>query len=313
MKYSKYILGGVLLLLLITLACSNSGVQHAVVIPQKTMEVKAIVKPHHPSVAFKKYWYAGEAEISSYTLEQARYGQLRSGNAVLIYVTEDFLPKIQVKADQSDAKNIPVLKLNTTKSFLTGIYPYSIMQSTFYPIVDTKHAIKVSSSMQEWCGHVYAQLNNRKEFEMISHSYFQGEADQEFTLTKVTLENELWNKIRIRPETLPIGTLDIIPSLEFCRLKHKEIKAYTATALLKQSTASSSYELTYPTLKRTLKINFTTAFPHEILGWEETFNSGFGVHAQQLTTKATLKKQMKSPYWNKNSNKDVVLRDALGL
>lgn len=313
MKYSKYILGGILLMLLITLACSNSEAQHSVVIPQKTMEAKTIDKPHHPSEAFKKYWYAGEAEISSYTLEQARYGQLRSGNAVLIYVTEDFLPKIQVKANQSNTKNIPVLKLNASKNFLTGIYPYSIMQSTFYPIADTKHALKVSSSMQEWCGHVYAQLNNREEFEMISHSYFQGEADQQFTLAKVTLENELWNKIRIRPEALPVGTLDIIPSLEFCRLKHKEIKAYTATALLKKGTTSSSYELTYPTLQRTLKINFNTAFPHEILGWEETFDSGFGVHAQQLTTKATLKKQIKSPYWNKNSNKDVVLREALGL
>jgi hypothetical protein len=28
---------------------------------------------------FKKYWYAGEAEITSYTLKQARYGEMRTG------------------------------------------------------------------------------------------------------------------------------------------------------------------------------------------------------------------------------------------
>ncbi|MGB2232526.1 MAG: septum formation inhibitor Maf, partial [Flavobacteriaceae bacterium] len=77
--------------------------------------------------AFKKYWFAGAAEISSYTLTQSRYGELRSGDAVLIYVTEDFLPNTQVKANNSGENTIKVLKLNATKNFKTGIYPYSIM------------------------------------------------------------------------------------------------------------------------------------------------------------------------------------------
>ena len=42
------------------------------------------------SQEFKGYWYAGKAEVSSYKLEQARYGEIREGNAVLVYVTEDF-------------------------------------------------------------------------------------------------------------------------------------------------------------------------------------------------------------------------------
>ena len=78
------------------------------------------------STAFKKYWYAGKAEITSYKLEQARYGELRNGKAVLIYVTEPFSADKQVKADQNAPSNISVLKLNSTKKFLTGIYPYSI-------------------------------------------------------------------------------------------------------------------------------------------------------------------------------------------
>ena len=34
---------------------------------------------------FNAYWYAGKAEITSYSLQQARYGELRDGHAVLIF------------------------------------------------------------------------------------------------------------------------------------------------------------------------------------------------------------------------------------
>ncbi|GAA3612575.1 septum formation inhibitor Maf [Flavivirga amylovorans] len=261
------------------------------------------------SKEFKSYWYAGEAEISSYKLEQARYGEIRNGQAVLIYVTEDFLPKTQVKADGQNASNVPVLKLNATKKFNTGIYPYSIMQSTFYPVSNNKHAIKTSSSMQEWCGHVYSQLNNKELFEIMSHSYFEGEADKSFNLDKAILENELWTQLRIAPKSLPIGNIEIIPSFEYSRLRHVPLKAYKATAVL----ANGTYSLNYPDLNRTLAIHFSPNFPYDILGWEETFKSGFGSNAKELTTKATKLKTIKSAYWEKNHNKDEILRDTLQL
>ncbi|GAA4977171.1 septum formation inhibitor Maf [Algibacter aquimarinus] len=261
----------------------------------------SIKQPTKTTPEFKAYWYAGEAEISSYKLEQARYGEMREGTAVLVYVTEDFLPEIQVKADYQNPENIPVLKLNATKKFNTGIYPYSIMQSTFYPVSNNQHAIKVSSSIQEWCGHVYAQLNNREQFEIMSHSYFEREADERFKIDKTILENELWTKLRINPELLPTGNLQIVPSLEYTRLRHKTIKAYKATATLN----TGVYTINYPSLNRTLTIHFNSNFPHDILSWEETIGN--------QTTKATKLKTIKSPYWNKNSNKDQVLRDTLQL
>src|SRR5690606_16867010 len=138
---------------------------------------------------FKDYWFDGQAEITSYTLEQERYGEMREGSAVLIYVTEDFLPEIQVKANQASENNTTVLKLNKTKNYFTGIYPYSIMTSVFYPIETRDHAIKVTTSVQEWCGHTYIQLHNRNDFEIRSHSYFEGEADQLFSLNKIFLED----------------------------------------------------------------------------------------------------------------------------
>jgi hypothetical protein len=269
-----------------------------------------IIKEAQPlSEAFKTYWYSGEAEITSYILEQARYGEIREGKAVLIFVTEDFLPNIQVKADQLHPENISVLKLNATKNFNTGIYPYSVMHSTFFPIANNQHALKVSSSMQEWCGHVYTQLNNRNDFEINSYSYFQSEADKSFNLDKAILENEIWTQLRLNPKLLPIGNLKIIPSFEYIKFSHITFKAYNATATLTNNT----YTISYPELDRILTINFNSEFPYEISGWEETFKSGFGSNTKLLTTKATKLLSIKSPYWNKNKNKDEVLRKTLQL
>lgn len=262
-----------------------------------------------PSPEFKDYWYAGEAELSSYKLEQARYGELRDGTVVLVYVTEDFLPKEQVKADYYNKANTSVLKLNATKKFNTGVYPYSIMQSTFYPVSNDQHAIKVSCSVQEWCGHVYSQLNNREQFEVTGHSYFASEGDQDFSLDKTILENELWAQLRIDPQSLPTGDLSIIPSMEFIRLKHIPMKAYNAIAVL----SGGEYIISYPELGRTLSISFNSEFPFDILGWEDSYRDGYGANAKTLTTKATKMKTIKSPYWNKNSNADEVLRETLQL
>ena len=258
---------------------------------------------------FTNYWYAGEAEISSYKLEQARYGEIREGSAVLIYVTEDFLPNKQVKADNRNPDNISVLKLNATKNFITGIYPYSIMQSTFYPVANNKHAIKVSASIQEWCGHVYTQLNNKEQFEITSHSYFENEADEHFKLEKSILENELWIQLRVNPKSLPTGELQIIPAFEFTRLRHIAIKAYKANAVLTDNT----YSITYPDLNRTLCIEFNTNFPYQILAWEETFNSGYGANSRVLRTKATKIKTIKSAYWKRNNIVDENIRETLQL
>ena len=278
-------------------------------ITETKIQAKTTIPAQKLSEQFKDYWYAGEAEISSYKLEQARYGEMRDGRAVLVFVTEDFLDEVQVKADNYSMDNIPVLKLNATKKFNTGIYPYSIMQSTFYPVANNKHAIKISTSIQEWCGHVYAQLNNRDDFQIISHSYFQSEADQNLMLKKTITENEIWTQLRINPQSLPIGAIEVIPSLEFLRLKHGKFQAIKANAKLDKGT----YSLYYPDIDRTLTINFSEAFPYSVLGWEETYRDGYGPNAKKMTTKATKIKTLKSAYWAKNSNTDEALSESLGL
>lgn len=276
----------------------------------KKEEKKAI--PRTLSKEFKDYWYNGKAELTSYSLMQERYGEIRQGTAVTIFVAEDFLPDAQVKANNASEENISVLKLNQMKNFNTGIYPYSIMSSTFSPITNTGHPLKVSNGVQEWCGQVYMQLNNRDNFEIESHSYFEGEADQKLSLPKTWLENEIWNLIRINPEELPTGDAMIIPSFEYLRLRHKKIKQHNAFASLKQGDSITIYTLNYPDIQRQLMIFFNSAFPYEIEKWEEV-NAADQNDTLRLKTTATKIKRTRSTYWNQNSNEFAHLRDSLGL
>ncbi len=49
---------------------------------------------------FWSHWGDGKAELDGYALTQPRYGELREGTAVLIFVTEDFSDSLtRVKAD----------------------------------------------------------------------------------------------------------------------------------------------------------------------------------------------------------------------
>ncbi len=300
-------------LVILLSSCKEKPESNSDTLAMSTTEIKTEAPKKELSEEFKDYWYNGTAEITSYNLEQARYGEMRAGSAVLIYVTEPFLPGAQVKADNSNKSNVPVLKLNTTKNYITGIYPYSIMTTSFYPVHDNQHALKVSFSAQEWCGHVYAQLNNKDDFEIMSHSYFESEGDQNYQIKKAVLENEIWNKIRVNPKNLPIGEINMIPSLEFIRTTHEEFKAYKAITSLTEKDGINTYEINYPQLERTLKIMFENKFPYVIESWTDTFHDGFGDNKKVLTSKATRINRITTPYWQQKSNKDLSLRDSLGL
>ena len=274
----------------------------------------------YPVANFGDHWYQGQAEISSYTLEQARYGEIKPGTAVLVFVTEPFSKGKQVKLDDPSRNPddaVSVLKLNYVKKFTTGVYPYSMMTSVFTPVQIDRHpsALKSTTSSQEWCGHTFTQLNLKgKKYAVESRSYFESEGDQDFELEDVWLEDELLTRIRINPESLPVGEIKVIPGGMVQRLTHQELKVNTAIATLgakPNEEGMKEYSLQYP--DRSLVIFFAEAFPFEIAGWEETYKSGFGPNAQELTTKATLKKRMMLDYWSRHDNKDLYLREELGL
>ena len=257
---------------------------------------------------FKTYWFDGTAEVSSYQLIQSRYNEPRNGEAVLIYVTEDFLTNTQVKANKKSKSSRSALKLNRTKNFTTGIYPYSIMNSSFTYLDQADPLAKISTSIQEWCGQTYAQLNKKNNLQIVSHSYFEGEADQKITLKKGLTEDEIWHWIRINPKLLPEGKLEVLPAFEYLKMLHKPLKFYEADAALKVTENYYSYHLSYPELKRKFQIDFEKKAPYQILGWREIDQEN-----KSNTTTARKIKTLKLPYWQLNKNGDERFRDSLKL
>lgn len=282
----------------------------------------AKVRPSN-SKEFSEYWYGGKAELTRYKLEQARYGEIHQGDAVLIFVTEDFLTDKQVKFEGGDRGNNvqSVLKLNFTRKFFTGIYPYSMMSSIFTPVDAGQKTLKVTTSSQEWCGHTYSQLNLRNnQYQGVLYSYFQEEGDREFSLDAALLEDEIWTLIRLNPSKLPTGEIKLIPGTMFLRLKHHDFTVENATASLtslRDTTLSlkplNKYRLEYKDVRRVLEITYETEFPYTIVAWEEQGESGFGNNTKTLTTRAVRTHAMKSAYWGQHDVADLKLRKELGL
>ncbi len=267
----------------------------------------------HPVITdeFADYWFAGKAEVASYKLVQARYGEPREGHAVLIFVTEPFSRNAQVKLDDPDAADkVTVMKLNMIKKFVTGIYPYSMMLSTFSPAdnQDPPPPLKYTMTSQEWCGHVFAQLNRRgDDYQLQEYSYFQSEGDNRRSLPVALTEDEIWNRIRLDPSTLPVGEISIYPGLFFTRLMHREFTELQASASLGEKGDVFEYVLRFAG-GRTFTWYFEKSFPHTITGWEERYLAND--NAVQLTT-ATLLKRLHIPYWEYNDSRDIIWRDSL--
>jgi hypothetical protein len=262
---------------------------------------------------FGTYWHQGKAELTRYALRQARYGDTHDGEAVLIFVTEDFLPKLQVKQEQGESSDaISVLKLNAYRRFYTGIYPYTVMTSSFTPAAGAP-TLKLSGTVQEWCGQVYSQINRRDDgLHALLHSYFQNEADQEMVLPDAALEDGLWARLRIDPSAVEVGSRELVPALDYLRMRHKALRPYPAVVTRTEGAATdlvdhsvTALRVEYPPLGRTLTIYYEPEFPFVIHAWEEVEGP--------FRTTAVRTNAIMDDYWNHNSASDGAYRDALGL
>jgi hypothetical protein len=261
---------------------------------------------------FAKYWYQGKAEINIFDLKQMRYGEAREGKAVMIFVTEDFSKRKQVKLDDpsgagADAQK--VMKLNMTREFVTGVYPYHSMLSVFTPVYDDINSSKINVSMTEWCGQAFSQMNWKNNgYQAQIFSYFESEGDQEFKLNGKS-EDELFNLIRLNPDLIKEGEKELIPSLVYQRFSHIQLKVETAVITKKVfGSAQAELEVNYPDLGRTLVIRYQTKFPYEILSWQETQLTPKG---EKEVTSAVRKRVQLLDYWNRNASGDKVLRENL--
>jgi hypothetical protein len=256
----------------------------------------------------RDFWFDG-AEVSSFKLDQSRYGKNHPGHAELIFVTEPFLTARQVKDERGRTGSTSVLKLNALTTFNTGIHSYRTMTSTFRPIEIEKfpHALKSVTTIQDWCGQAFQQLNYRdKTWNAELRSYFEDAGDVRVNLGNGFIEDELWVTLRLDPKKLPLGNVSILPGAVFTRFANKPLRSAKASASVSQANGITIYSLDYPSLERTLSIHFDTAFPHVIRKWTEKTPSG-------ITTATLEKRLMNVRYWEMQDPKDSSERKKLGL
>ena len=240
-------------------------------------------------------------------MTQERYGEMRPAEQVNIFVTEDFSRKKQVKLDTPDQAGndrVPVLKLNTVRRFHTGIYDYSVLQSIFTPM-DGSPTLKLTTSVQDWCGHVFTQFNlDKNEYRIRQFSYFEQEGDSDRKLPLALLEDDIWSHLRLHPDRLRLGRMQMIPATLYLRFRHQPFALQYATLAMDKGEHENTLRVKYEDIPRTLSIRFESVFPHRILGWEEMENG-------KIMSKGTLKASRMEPYWNEHDVKSDGMRDSL--
>ena len=263
---------------------------------------------------FAEYWYRGNAEIAVYDLDQSRYGINRPGTVSLIFVTEPFSKKKHVKLDnpkQAGKDKANVLKLNVSKKYNTGIYPYSVMSSSFIDIGNGE-LYKSTTSIQEWCGHVFSQANSNGKggYKFDSYSYFETAGDTEIKIKKTALAEEIMLKIRLnklQPET---KELTLVPSQEMLRTLHIDPVSLKAELEWSEDHDTRTVEISFNGARNLVtSITYDKKFPYAIQKWSESYDGRNG----RETTTATLKTIQLLPYWNMNSPEFDSKRKEIGL
>jgi hypothetical protein len=275
--------------------------------------------------AFWTHWGDGRAEIATYDLTFPRYGEKRAGSAVAIFVTEPFSSSSRVKSDRGSGADVfQALKLNLVKDFATGIYDYNTMLSAFVAVeskagVVAGQPVKLSYSSQEWCGQVYQQvLFDDGELRHVSHSYFDGEADQDGAIPRPAggLAEDglyLWARGLAAPR-LAAGEARDVPllvSLQRSRLGHKPLGWSQATLFR----GAKAEEIVVPAGTFEVEIyrariddgptwvfHVEVAAPHRLVRWEVSD----GERGDLVATE-------RLPYWQLHRNRDLPLLEKIGL
>lgn len=250
-----------------------------------------------------EYWFDGQAELNLYTLRQERYGELRDGHAVLIYVTEDISRTKHVKFDhipEGGSDVAKVLKLNHISRFETGLYDYSVFSSVFHPLGAT-YPLKVVMTSQDWCGQSFAQINRQgNKLLYQQRNYFETSADMEKTHPEGWLEDGIWTQLRTNPAELPEGSFLLYPSLEYVRVRHLPYELTQGVASWSKTDTLWTYRVEMPVYERVLLWDIEPEAPWRLLGWR--------VEESGLVSEGRLQNQIRNPYWQHNRVADSLLR-----
>jgi hypothetical protein len=273
---------------------------------------------------FKATWYDGNAEISTYAMKEMRYGELRPGKRVMVFVTEPMRIASHLKPDAKlpDSAVVNVLKLNDLRQFNTGVYQYNVMTSVYsavedHPPLTTGMTLKAAFSAQEWCGTVFERLIRAEDqFQGTFFSYFESEGEGTYSFPHndtVEVEDNLLILVReltgpSMPDTY-IKKMRIIPSMWERRKSHTPVSLATCS-LRKQvapdmKTAIGDFPVamfSWDVNGREIVVLVEKAWPHRILSWH-------GSDGSSGTISATKRIQ----YWSRHANKDEYLRRELML
>jgi hypothetical protein len=272
--------------------------------------IRAQTIPLWQTTEFAQYWFQGKAEVNHYKLEQNRYGEMREGHAVLVFVTEDFLPKKQVKADNSDRKvsgAIPVMKLNSIRKFITGIYDYANMTSVFTPLDNAQHpqTLKTTTSIQEWCGQTWLQANWRDNaYQVRGYSYYESEGDVDVSVPQALFEDELLTRIRLGQAQA--GTYNVVMGAQDARMFHQAWTPQPAVITIKSEGEYQVLRVRYKKSPRRVKIIYEKAFPYGI-------DTIITLRGKEIMSRMTRTGHANTAYWNHNHEEDRLLREMLHL
>ncbi len=286
---------------------------------------------HGADPDFSSFWHDGRAELDGYLWSVSRYGQLRSGECVMIYVTEPFSESKRVKVDdpaRDPADTFDALKLNLVRDFQTGIYDYNTMTSVFCRSDDFA-AVKISFSSAEWCGHVYEELRldpRRGSGQLFS--YFQGESSTITIDGKAAgiSEDNLFIILRgLRGDYLRPGETRSVPFLPGAfhrRLTHSPLGWQSAE--IKRLAEPETVEVpagefsTFVYVVRTDdgregRFFIEDDYPHRIVRWTWQAGSSASRRGREASETGQLTGTARLKYWQLNDNGDERYLDRLGL
>lgn len=254
----------------ITLAVMYAFTKKAIIFQQeaKIKSVEVVMTNQKTNKKFMDYWQNNKPEVVKYELKEDS-----------VYVGEGSLTfRLDYVKGVNKDDSVQVLKSDFIGKIKKENYDYSAMTSTYLPLNLSirPHAMKIINSVQEPEETAFLVLSQiPKSYEINSKNTFKVKTKEHFILERKNLEDELWTKIRMNPDNLLVGDIEIIPSFAFWQSVRKspevceakaELNNYTGTEF--KGTKLKNYTLNYPDLKRSLSIIFEQGFPHEIVGWK---------------------------------------------
>jgi hypothetical protein len=285
------------------------------------------------SRVFESHWQDDRAEMDGYRYGVVRYGQPRTGQAVMVFVTEPWSASQHVKSDHPErdpGDTFEALKLNFVRDFQTGIYDYNTMVSVYTRSRDFSLDKLVLSAM-EWCGSVYEEMifEPGRITDRLS-SYFQGESGNRTLPWKKggVEEDQLYILLRgLRGEAF-LGpgrkrTLPFLTSPFYGRLGHRptgwgratiERLRTPETVLVPAGRFACDVYRVSPDDGRVGRFDIERAYPHRIIRWSWTPPArAQGVMGRDGCDSGELLGSKRLAYWELHGNGDERYLEDLGL